>query len=64
MNADIDIAMSARMLIDRHGEDATMIAAQGEYEMRERGDEKGAEIWKRIIDAVEHANQENAVPSE
>ncbi len=52
------------MLIDRYGEDATMIAAQGEYEMRERGDEKGAAIWKRIIDAVEHAKKENAAPLE
>ncbi len=61
MNTDIDIAMSARMLIDRHGENAAMIAAQGEYEMRERGDEKGAAIWKRIIDAVADAKQENTV---
>ena len=64
MNADIDIALSARMLLDRYGEDATLIAAQGEFERRERGDENGAEIWKRIMDAVEQLMQQSAVPSD
>lgn len=60
MKADIDIALSARMLIDHHGKNATMIAAQGEYEMRELGDEKGAAIWRRILEAVAEVERQNA----
>ncbi|MBL4721690.1 MAG: hypothetical protein JKY20_11240 [Alphaproteobacteria bacterium] len=60
MDSNIDIIMSARMLIEQHGDKAVEIAAQGEYEMLERGDEKGAAIWKRIFDAVTD-DVENAV---
>jgi len=44
------------MLIDDHGENVAMIAVQGEHEMREREDEKGATIWKRIIVTVVDAD--------
>jgi hypothetical protein len=52
MDSEIDIVMSARLLTEQHGEKAAEIAAQGEYEMLERGDEKGAAIWNRIIAVV------------
>jgi hypothetical protein len=52
MDSEIDIVMSAQLLIDQHGGNAAEIAAQGEYEMLERGDERGAAIWNRIIVAV------------
>lgn len=57
MDSEIDIVMSARLLIDQHGEHAAEIAAQGEYEMLERGDEKGAAIWNRIIAAVSRGGE-------
>ena len=44
------------MLIEHHGENAAMAAVQGEFEMRERGDETGAGIWKLIINAVVYAD--------
>jgi len=44
----IDIARSAALLIQQHGEEAWTEAAVKYFEMKERGDEKGMRVWRLI----------------
>ena len=53
MISDIDIWRSARFLIKRYGEDASVHAAMRADTMREAGDPDGSAVWKRILRAVE-----------
>jgi hypothetical protein len=49
---DLDIHCAAYRWIQRHGENATAMArAMGEA-MRAKGDNKGADMWLRIIVAI------------
>ncbi len=42
----------AKLLIDMHGEEAKDRAAQRVVDMRMIGDEVGAQVWRRVVDAV------------
>jgi hypothetical protein len=42
----------AKLLIDTHGEDAKARATQRVVDMRMIGDEAGAQVWRRVVDAV------------
>ena len=47
-----DIWRSARVLLDQYGLDAAIQAAMKADAMLERGDLKGAAVWRRIIEAI------------
>jgi hypothetical protein len=50
---DIDIWRSARILVNNHGADATIVAAMRAAERINRGDAEGLAVWKRIMVAVD-----------
>ena len=53
MVAAIDTYRSAKLLIDRHGDAAGIVAAQRADEMLARGDIDGKMVWLAILRAVE-----------
>ena len=52
MPDDLDIYRAARLLIDQHGDEAAIRAAERADAMLEAGDLDGVAIWRRILDAV------------
>jgi len=52
--SELDIYRAASLLIDRHGGDAVVEAAQMIDRMLELGDPEGRLVWKRIKRAIEH----------
>jgi hypothetical protein len=52
MTHDPDIFRAAKLLIDKHGEDAALRAAQRADELLEAGDLDGNAVWCRILMAV------------
>ena len=52
MLEEIDIFRSAKLLIDRHGEDAPIFAAQQADGCLEAGDLDGKAVWMGIIRAI------------
>jgi len=53
MTSDLDIYRSAKLLIDRHGDDAVIHAAMRADKMLEQGDLDGLATWNRILRAIE-----------
>ena len=53
MISDRDVYASAKLLIDRHGDEAPIHAAMQADQMLERGDLDGQAVWMRILNAVE-----------
>ncbi len=53
MTADLEIYRSAKLLIDRHGDDAVIEAAMMADKMLEKGDLDGLATWNRILRAIE-----------
>ena len=51
--AEIDIWRSAKLLVDQHGADAAIRAAQQADELLAAGDIEGRIVWLRILAAVE-----------
>jgi hypothetical protein len=49
---DPDTFRAAKLLIDQHGEDAAIPAAQRADELLDEGDMDGASDWRRIIEAA------------
>ncbi len=52
MTSDLDIYRSAKLLIDQHGEDAPIFAAQQADRCLEAGDLDGKAVWMRVIVAI------------
>ncbi|HEV2547544.1 MAG TPA: hypothetical protein VGU20_09415 [Stellaceae bacterium] len=50
--SDLDIARSAHLFIQLHGDEATVKARQMVEQMRRKGDHQGADTWLRIIVAI------------
>jgi hypothetical protein len=50
---DIDIWRSAKILIDAHGENAWLEAAQRADYALEDGNPDGVNVWKRVLRAIE-----------
>jgi len=50
---DPDIFRAAKLLIDQHGIDAPIRAAQGADELQDEGDVRGALVWHRILEAID-----------
>jgi hypothetical protein len=53
MTHDPDVFRAAKLLIDQHGEDAVLRAAQRADELLEEGDGDGSAVRRRILAAVE-----------
>ena len=53
MVSDPDIFRAAKLLIDQHGEEALLRAAERADLLLEDGDTEGAAIWRRILAAIE-----------
>jgi hypothetical protein len=49
---DPDIFRAAKLLIDQHGADAAIRAAQRADELLEAGDVDGAAVWRQILEAI------------
>ncbi len=52
MPSEIDIYRSAKLLIDQHGEDAAIFAAQQADKCLESGDLDGKAVWMGVIRAI------------
>ena len=52
MPSEIDIYRSAKLLVDQHGEDAPIFAAQQADKCLEGGDLDGKAVWMGIIRAI------------
>jgi hypothetical protein len=50
---DPDIFRTAKLMIDQHGEEAALQAAQRADELFEDGDLEGSVVWRRIASAIE-----------
>ncbi len=53
MTTDLDTYRSANLLIERHGEDASIHAAMSADAMMAKGDLDGYAVWKLIMKAVD-----------
>ena len=53
MTSDIDIYRTANLLIEQHGDQATIHAAMRADELMKAGDMDGRSVWLRVIKAVE-----------
>ena len=51
--SDPDIWRAAQLLIERHGEDAAIAAAQRADELAKEGDLDGGAVWGSILQVVE-----------
>lgn len=49
---DLDIYRTAQLLIEQHGDEASIHAAMRADELMDRGDMDGRAVWLRIIDAI------------
>ena len=58
MTDTLDIYRAAKLVVDRHGEDAPLYAAAGTAGLAGAGDVEGAAIWRQITTAVEELQQE------
>ncbi len=61
---DIDIYRAAKLLIDKHGDDADVIAIQRATKMLDAGDVDGYAVWKRILGAIKDTQRETRNPGE
>ena len=52
MTSDLDIYRSAKLLIDKHGDEAPTHAAMKSDAMLESGGMDGRAVWLRILKAV------------
>jgi hypothetical protein len=53
MTSDLDIYRAAKLLIDKHGDEAALCAAGRADQLLDGGDNLGSAIWRRIAAAVE-----------
>ncbi len=48
MTSGLDIYRSAKLLVDRYSDQATLYAARRAIELNDKGDVQGAAVWVRI----------------
>ena len=56
-----DVWLSAKVLVDQHGDEATIHAAMRSDELLDAGDVDGAATWRRVIVAIKELK--NTAPS-
>ena len=59
MTSDLEIYRSAKLLIDKHGDDAVIEAAMTADKMLDKGDLDGLATWNRILRAIEELRAGN-----
>ena len=64
MTDDIDIYRAAKLLIDKHGDEADVIAIRWATKMLDDGDVDGYAVWKRITNAIKETERETPRPGE
>jgi hypothetical protein len=52
MTAEIDVWRSAKLYVDRYGDDALIQAAMRADALLKKGDLDGYRVWRRIVSAV------------
>ena len=52
MTSDLDVYRSAKLFVDRRGDEAPIHAAMQADAMLDKGDLDGAAVWRRIVSAV------------
>jgi hypothetical protein len=52
MISDLYLWRAANLMIERHGADAALVAAQRADELLAQGDSEGQFVWMRILSAV------------
>ncbi len=57
VTSDLDIYRSAKLLIDRHGEDAAIFAAKQADKLAEAGDREGQAVWLWVLSAIEELHR-------
>lgn len=60
----IDVFRSAKLLLNRHGQDAPLHAAQRAGELEGAGDEAGHRAWIAILAAIDELARTARVPLE
>ena len=60
MASDLDIQITANMLIRKHGVDARFHAAQMVDEMLDTGNARAHATWSRVLKAMEYILDRNA----
>ncbi len=63
MPSELDIYRSAKLLIDQHGEDAPIFAAQQADRCLATGDLDGKAVWMRVIAAIKELTDTNTPES-
>ena len=58
MTEIIDIYRAAKLVIDSHGEEASLYTAARSAVLAGEGDDEGAAIWRQITAAVEELQRE------
>ena len=61
---DIDIYRSAKLLIDKHGDETDITAIKRATEMLNAGDVDGYAVWKRVLQAIEQLESTRPGPDE
>ena len=61
---DPDVWRAAKLLVDRHGNDASIQAAMRADELMAAGDTEGWEVWKRICRAADDLLRAEPLPEE
>ena len=55
---NLDIYRSAKLLIDQHGDEASIEAAMRADEFLDQGNIDGQQVWMRIMEAIEALQRE------
>ena len=55
---DLDVFRAAKLLIDQHGDDDAIRAAQRVDQLADEGDLDGVAVWRRIIEAIDELQRE------
>ena len=55
---DPDVFRAAKLLIDQHGDDDAIRAAQRADQLADEGDLDGVAVWRRILEAIDELQRE------
>ena len=61
---DIDIYRAAKLLIEKHGDEAAVITIKRATKMLDDGDVDGYAVWKRILQAIEQLKSTKPGPDD
>ena len=64
VSTDLDFYRSAKLVVDRYSDAATLYAARRAIELNERGDVQGAAVWVRIRAAAIELMKKGAAEGE